>query len=215
LFGNFEKEPTCTAYVKEIQHRLSECHGRRVFLTAIIQPGKAKFHAIDKPLNLNSKSRNAICLAAAFCFKQYNQQLNDAHNRLSLLLLNSGAKAITTERYAHQGITMPHVSAIKMQTKAVQTSSKCTSWKQDTLEKELKIRIVQEVISNSHSIAPLDLSKDIVSHMKYYEEMHGDIVALVHSVHGKEGTVSAPDNFNCNDPEDAVTELRKSTFHYK
>jgi len=43
------------------------------FLTGIIQPGKAKLHAIDKPLNLNSKSRNAICLAAAFCFKQYNQ----------------------------------------------------------------------------------------------------------------------------------------------
>ena len=132
----------------------------------------------------------------------------------SLLLLNSGAKAITIERYAHQGITMPHVSAIKMQTKAAQTSSKCTSWKQDALEKELKIRIVQEVINNSHSIAPLNLSKDRVSHMKYYEEMHGDIVALVHSVHGKEGTVSAPDNFNCNNLEDAVTELRKSTFHW-
>ena len=80
--------------------------------------------AIIQPLKLKSKSGNAICLAAAFCFKQYNNQLNAAHNRLSLLLLNTGAKAITIERHAHQGITMPHVSAIKMQTKATQKSSK-------------------------------------------------------------------------------------------
>ena len=177
---NDKKEPTCTALVKKIQHRLSEFHGRRV-LMAIIQP-----------LKLKSKSGNAICLAAAFCFKQYNNQLNAAHNRLSLLLLNTGAKAITIERHAHQGITMPHVSAIKMQTKATQTSSKCTSWKQDTLEKELKIRIVEEVINNSHSVAPLDFSKEKLSHTKYNEEMHGNILAPVRGFCGKEAIVSAP-----------------------
>ena len=225
---NYAKDPTCvlktaspaavTSFTNGsfFNQLLQKCPKLSLVLSSIVQPGKAKLYTSEELLNLNSRSRNAICLAAASCLKQYNQQLSAAHYRLSLLLLNGGAKAITFERCAHLGITMSHGSAIKMQNKAGQTSLQCTSWKQDTLEKELKIRFLQEVIHNSPSDAPLDLSKDKVSHLNYYEEeMHRDIMALVRGVRNEEPTVSAPDLFTHKDLVDAVAEVRKSICHYK
>ena len=68
----------------------------------------------------------------------------------------------------------------------------------------------------SPSDAPLDLSKDKVNHLNYYEEeMHRDIMALVRGVRNEEPTVSAPDLFTHKDLVDAVAEVRKSICHYK
>jgi len=116
-------------------------------------------------------------------FKAYHQQLSAAHYRISLLLMNGGAKSITIDRCARLSITVSRASAIRMQTKADRTSPKCISGKQDAIEKEFNIRFLEEVIKSSQDETPLDLSKDKVSHYKYFqEEMHDDILIIVHSV---------------------------------
>ncbi len=67
-----------------------------------------------------------------------------------------------------------------MQTKAGETTSKCVSWKQDATPKE----IIEEIIGSTHSDAtPLDMSKDNVNSLQYYqEETHDEILEFIHAV---------------------------------
>lgn len=104
----------------------------RLILANLVKPGKAKLYSQEELHGFDHRKWNAICLAAASCLKQYNQKLSAVHYRLSLLLLNGGAKSIMTDRCAQLGVTVCHSSSTRMQTKAGETSSKMVSWKEDT-----------------------------------------------------------------------------------
>ena len=78
---------------------LQKCPTLSLFLVNAAKTGKVldSIHA-EELLDLSACARNAICLAAASCLKQYNQQLSAAHYRTSLLLMNGGTKSIALER---------------------------------------------------------------------------------------------------------------------
>ena len=176
----------------------------------VVKPGKVQQYSSGE---LQShKMINAICLAAASCFKQYNQQLSAAHYRMSLLLLNGGAKAIAIERCSQLGVTVSHAAAVKMQTKAGQISTKCVSWKEDTLKKELQIKFLEEVINHSSAQSdsvPLDMSKDAVSSLKYYQEETYEALLAFISCAKPSGEITR------NDLQEAQKEIKKSILHYK
>ena len=49
-----------------------------------------------------------------------------------------------------------------MQTKAGETSPKCALWRQDTLEKHMQIKFLEEVIVSSNKPMSFDISKNKV-----------------------------------------------------
>lgn len=155
------------------------CH----VLTNIVNTGKSQLYSKEDTLSLSHRAKNAICLAAASCFKQYNEKLSAAHYRMGLLMLNGGAKAVTIDRCSRQGLTVSHTASIRMQTKAGQASAQCYSWKQDTLLKEQQIRFLEEVLKNAGDGAQLDMSRDTVSSLKCFEEeSYDELLAFVQGV---------------------------------
>ena len=76
--------------------------------------------------------------------------MSAAHYRISLLLLNGGAKALTLQRCAGLGNSVSHSSVIRMQTKAAAPNvSKATSWKEDIFSKTLKLDFLERFSQNS------------------------------------------------------------------
>lgn len=205
------------AFYAQLQDK---CPSLCLIFANLVKPGKAKLYSQEELHGFDHRKRNAICFAAASCLKQYNQKLSAAHYRLSLLLLNGGAKSITIDRCTQLAITVCHSSSTKMQTKAGETSSKCVSWKEDTIKKVLKIRFLEDIIGRCDSdMTSVDMSRDSVSHSKYFqEETYDDLLEFVRGVKvQREGvaTPTMPAALTKKDLEAAIKELRKSITHYK
>lgn len=205
------------AFYAQLQDK---CPSLCLIFANLVKPGKAKLCSQEELHGFDHRKRNAICFAAASCLKQYNQKLSAAHYRLSLLLLNGGAKSITIDRCTQLGITVCHSSSTKMQTKAGETSSKCVSWKEDTIKKVLKIRFLEDIIGRCDSdMTSVDMSRDSVSHSKYFqEETYDDLLEFVRGVKvQREGvaTPTMPAALTKKDLEAAIKELRNSITHYK
>ena len=68
---------TNSAFFSQLRQK---CPKLSLFLVNAAKAGKVldSIHA-DELLDLSAHERNAICLAAASCLKQYNQQLSAAH----------------------------------------------------------------------------------------------------------------------------------------
>ena len=98
------------SFIEQFQER---CPRLCLVLANIANTGKAKLYTREDILSLSHRAMNSICLASASCLKQYNQKLSAAHYRMSLLLLNGGAKAITIYRCSQLGHTVSHTSAIR------------------------------------------------------------------------------------------------------
>ena len=158
-----------------------------------------------------NRFRNAVCMAKSICLQQYNQELSATHNRMSLLLLNGGAKALTLERCSDLGICISHPSAIRIQKKAsAPSSTKATSWKEDTLSKFLQMKFLKEVLKGKHS-SHIDLSPDKAEGCSYFEE---DVYQECCAVLGKDDTHNSlvyPRHVVVS----AVKEIEKSIVHYK
>ena len=155
---------------------------------------------------------NAVCMATSICLHQYNQQLSATHNRMSLRLLNGGAKALTLQCCSDLGICMSHPSAIRIQKKAsAPSSTKATSWKEDTLAKSLQTKFLKEVLKEQHS-SHIDLSHDKAEgcSCNFEEDVYQQCCAVLckddtHNslVYPRHVVVSA------------VKEIEKSIVHYK
>ena len=194
---------------------LQKCPTLSLFLVNAAKTGKVldSIHA-EELLDLSARARNAICLAAASCLKQYNQKLSAAHYRTSLLLMNGSTKSIALERCAHLGITMSHSATVLMQTKAGETSPKCALWRQDTLDKQMQIKFLEEVIVSSSEPMSFDISKDKVCSFKYYnEELYEDLMVFITGIKEKRGEVPAA--ICRQDVEEALKDLKNSVLHYK
>lgn len=84
------------------------------------------------------------------------------------------------ERCAHLAIPMSHSATVLMQTKAGETSPKCALWGQDTLEKQMQIKFLEEVIVSSNEPMSFVISKDKVCSLKYYnEELYDDLMVFI------------------------------------
>ena len=168
-----------------------KCPKIAVLITSICQPGNLKGNMpLLSDVETTIRFRNAECMATSICLHQHNQQLSATHYRISLLL-NGGPKALTLEHCSHLGICMSHPSAISIQKKAsAPSSTKATSWKDDTPSKTLQIKFLKEVLKEKHS-SHTDLSHDKA------EGTHNSLVYPRHVV------VSA------------VKDIEKSIVHYK
>ena len=62
---------------------------------------------------------------------------------------------------------MSHLATVIMQTKAGETSPKCVLWRQDTLEKHMQIKFLEEVIVSSNKPMSFDIAKNKVCSYKY------------------------------------------------
>ncbi|CAH3019463.1 unnamed protein product [Porites evermanni] len=173
------------------QQLLVKCPKIAVLITSICQPGNLKGNMpLLSDVETTIRFRNAVCMATSICLHQHNQQLSATHYRMSLLL-NGGPKALTLEHCSHLGICMSHPSAISIQKKAsAPSSTKATSWKDDTPSKSLQIKFLKEVLKEKHS-SHTDLSHDKA------EGTHNSLVYPRHVV------VSA------------VKDIEKSIVHYK
>ncbi|KAL9984664.1 hypothetical protein ACROYT_G006985 [Oculina patagonica] len=131
----YAKDPECmskvtnpavvTSFINEAFYgQLQEkCPRLSLILAYGVKPRKARLYTSEELHCLSHKERNAICLAAASCLKQWNQQLSAAHYRISLLLLNGGAKSVTIDRCSQLVTTKgSQHSPIRMQTKAGETT---------------------------------------------------------------------------------------------
>ena len=159
-----------------------------------------------------SKFINSVCMAASVCLHQCNQLLSAAHYRISLLLLNGGAKAITLERCSHLGISVSHSSAIRMQTRASLEGNKATTWREDVTSRTLQVHFLEEVLKEQGSNA-VNLSHDVVKTYKYFDEsIYNECCSMLQAV--------TPDKSNAvNFPREnlvsAVQDIKKNIVHYK
>ena len=138
--------------------------------------------------------------------------LSATHYRISLLLLNGGAKALTLERCAHLGISVSHSSAIRMQSKASSPqSTKATTWREATYSKTLQVRFLEEAklkqLANEVSLS-LD---EVQSYANFSESVHTKCCSMLQTATGDESSVV----FKSESIDNAIQELKKNTVHYK
>ena len=219
----YSKDPECLLKLKSpgdirkfsneslYQQLLVKCPKLAVFIASICQPGNLKGNMpLLSDAETTNRFRNAVSMATFICLRQYNQQLSATHFRTSLLL-NGRAKALTLERGSHLGICMSHPSLIRIHKKAsAPSSTKATSWKEDTLTKFLQIKFLKEVLKEKHS-SHIDLSPDKAEGCSYFEEdMYQECCAVL----GKDDTHNSlvyPRHVVVS----AVKEIEKSIVHYK
>ena len=197
------------------QQLLDKCPTLAVLISCVTQPGNLKGNLPSfKDADTTLQFRNSVCMAASICLHQYNQQLSAAHYRISLLLLNGSAKALTLERCARLGITVSHSSAIRMQTKAAApVASKATSWREDTLMKSLQISFLKEVLKKQQSVQ-VNISRDEVSSYKGFEDsVYVESCKLLENTEGEDesGCLIYPRHAVSG----AVEKLEKSIVHFK
>ena len=118
--------------------------------------------------------------------------LSATHYRISLLLVNGGAKALTLERCAHLGISVSYSSAIRMQLKASSPqSTKATTWRGDTSSKTLQVqvRFLEEAKMQQVSYE-VSLSLDEVqSYSNFSESVHTECCSMLQTATGDESSV--------------------------
>ena len=190
-----------------------KCPKLAVLITSISQPGnlKGKLPPLADSKS-NHRLRNSVCMATAVCLHQYNQQLSSAHYRISLLLLNGGAKALTLERCAHLGISMSHSSAIRMQSKAAAPSrTKATTWKEDTLLKSLQIELLEEAMKKQSS----GEIKFYRSELEAYDYFGDDVFNACCTALKNLDSDNASQIYRREVLVSAVGEIKKSIVHYK
>ena len=150
-------------------------------------------------------------MATSICLRRYNQQLSATHYKTSLLLLNGGAKALTLERGSHLGICMSHPSTIRIQRKAsAPSSTKATSWKEDTLAKSLQTKFLEKALKEQHS-SHIDLSHDKAEGCSYFEKDGYQECCAVLCKDDTHNSLVCPRHVVVS----AVKEIEKSIVHYK
>ena len=86
---------------------------------------------------------------------------------------------------------MSHSATVLMHGKAGETSPKGALWRQDTLEKQMQIKFVEEVTVSSNEPMSFDLSKDKVCSFKYYnEKLYDDLMVFITGIKEKGGSTS-------------------------
>ena len=109
---------------------------------------------------------------------------------------------------------MSHSATVLMQAKAGETSPKGALWRQDTLEKQMQIKFMEEVIVSSNEPMSFDLSKDKVCNFNYYnEELYDDLMVFITGIKEKRGEVPAA--ICRQDVEEALKDLKNSVLHYR
>ena len=219
----YAKDPECLLKLKSpediqkfsnqslYQQLLLKCPKLAVMIGSICQPGKIK--SLPSLADADGhKFINSVCMAASICLHQCNQMLSATHYRISLLLLNGGAKALTLERCSHLGISVSHSSAIRMQSKASSPqSTKATTWREDTSSKTLQVHFLEEAkmkqISNEVSLS-LD---EVQSYSNFSESVHTECCSMLQTATGDESSVV----FNNESIDHAIQELKKNIVHYK
>ena len=138
--------------------------------------------------------------------------LSSTHYRISLLLLNGRAKALTLERCAHLSISVSHSSAIRMQSKASSPqSTKATTWREDTLSKTLQVRFLEEAQQKQGS-NEINLSLDVVqSYSHFSESVHTECCSMLQTATEDENSVV----FKNESIDHAIQEIKKNIVHYK
>lgn len=116
--------------------------------------------------------------------------MSAAHYRISLLLLNGGAKALTLQRCAGLGIFVSHSSAIRMQTKTASPNvSKATSWKEDIVSKTLQLNLLKEVLTKQQT-AQINMSQNEVSSYECFaDSVYANSCKLLENA-GEEGCLT-------------------------
>ena len=182
-----------------------------MIIASVSQPGNLKGR-LPFLAEVDNRFRNSVCMAAAICLRQNNQQLSCAHYRVSLMLLNGGAKALTLERCAHLGITMSHSSAIKMQNKAAAPANtlKATTWKEDTLMKSLQVNLLEEALKKQPAEMVI-FDKGEVEKYDYFEGIYDKCCALLQKAGAGNISHTYPREFLVQ----AVEEKKRSNVHYK
>ena len=219
----YAKDPECLLKLKSpediqkfsnqsLYHQLLlKCPKLAVIIGSLCQPGKIKSlpPLADED---GHKFINSVCMAASICLHQYNQMLSAIHYRISLLLLNGGAKALTLERCAHLGISVSHSAAIKMQSKASSPqSTKATTWREDTSSKTLQVRFLEEVQQKQAS-NEVNLSLDAVQSYSYFSEsVHTECCSMLQTTTDDESSVV----FKNESIDHAIHEIKKTIVHYK
>ena len=221
----YAKDPECllkqktpadiTKFSNEFFYKqlFSKCPNLAMIIASISQPGNLKGSLPLLSDEVDNRFQNSVCMAAAICLRQYNQQLSSAHYRISLMLLNGGAKALTVERCAHLGISMSHSSAIKMQSKAAAPANtlKATTWKEDTLIKSLQVNLLEEALKKQ----PAELvifDKGEVEKYDYFEE---GIYNKCSTLLQKAGAGNTSHTYPREVLLQAVEERKRSIVHYK
>ena len=220
----YSKDPACLLKLKSpadirrfsnesfYQQLLVKCPKLAVLLSCLSQPGNLKGNLPDfKEAEIINQFRNSVCMAASICLHQYNQQMSAAHYRISLLLLNGGAKALTLQRCAGLGISVSHSSAIRMQTKAAAPNvSKATSWKEDIVSKTLQLNFLERGCHKKKT-AQINMSQNEVSSYECFaDSVYANSCKLL-EIAGEEGCLSYSRNVIIS----AVENLEKSIVHFK
>lgn len=180
-------------------------------IASMCQPGKIKsLPALGE--EETKKFVNSVCMAASICLRQCNQLLSATHYRISLLLLNGGAKALTIERCSLLGISVSHSAAIRMQTKAsTPGSTKATTWREDSTSKSLQVRFLEGVLQTQDS-DDINLSHDTVKDYScFHESVFSECCSVLEKVTGSQGNVT----FKRESLRSAIQEIKKSIVHYK
>lgn len=220
----YAKDPECLLKLKTprdirnfsneslYQQLLVKCPKLAVIIGSISQPGNIKGKLPDLLAESSHRFQNSVCMATSICLHQYNQQMSATHYRISLLLLNGGAKAVTLERCSHLGISMSHSSAIRMQSKAAAPSStKVTTWKEDTLAKSLQVNLIKEVLKKQPS-TEVNFGQDVLDAYDYFEEgVHHECCTLLQKTGSSLGNEIYPREVL----NDTVGEIKKDIVHYK
>lgn len=195
-----------------LQQLLEKCPKLAIVIASICQPGSLKTLPSLANSDHDNRFRNSVCMATAVCLHQYNQQLMSVHYRISLLLLNGGAKALTVERCAHLGISMSHSSAINMQKKAAAPSTtKPTTWKEDTLAKSLQVNLLEEVLKKQPTSVVVFENNQVEKYDYFDEGVYNECSALLQRATRGHSNGMYPRE----EIVQAIKEIRKSIVHYK
>lgn len=185
--------------------------------------------------DVEPKLRNAICAAASVCLHQYNPILSVYHYRNGLMLLHGGVKAASLDRCYKLGLTVSQKSCIRMQEKfGGNFDEKVLKWTEETKEKELMIRFLEEAkqrvqLLEKESLTECSINFSCVEELKefhhYDEATYQNCLNLLKDIREKECSVSAGPisseglgsavNVSVNMLQKAVDNLRGSISHFK
>lgn len=151
--------------------------------------------------DVEPKLKNAICAAASVCLHQYNPKLSVYHYRNGVMLLHGGVKAARLDRCYKLGLTVSQKSCIRMQEKfGGNFDEKVLKWTEETKEKELMIRFLEEAkqrvqLLEKESLTEFSINFSCVEELKefqlYDEVIYQSCLNLLKDIREKECSVSA------------------------
>lgn len=116
------------------------------------------------------------------------------------------------ERCAHLGISMSHSSAINMQKKAAAPSTtKATTWKEDTLAKSLQVNLLEEVLKKQPTSVVVFENNQVEKYDYFDEGVYNECSALLQRATRGHSNGMYPRE----EIVQAIKEIRKSIVHYK